>query len=333
MATNDRLPTRSTRLARTVAVLAVGLLVVGRAAHTGNRLLLAVGIVVLLARLALALKASDRVRLRDGELVVERAGIPRRFALSRLVSAELRGRALVLRSVDGKSVRVPLTGTAADAELVAQLREATAATGVSIPDPPPFTRRSRPSAAIVVAGIVGFVFALGVVLSTGAHGSARAISVSKAAPVTPASLASRNGTFTDPFSRVGTCRVYVVPLDVDSITHGESLAYELARLGTGVACVTHPLKLSPAVLDRDRRQLNTHSVLDELRAAYRRAHDDTPARVIGLTEFDLFSPNAPGQAFVTIDAAIYPHQTFGIGSTAHGSREGNYESIAEAFSG
>jgi hypothetical protein len=229
-------------------------------------------------------------------------------------------------------------GYALNAELVAQLREGLAATGVVLPDPAEPVRARNQAArlalivgTVIVVSVAAFVVAVEITASAGG-----APSRPQPLAVTAAAFAARDGTFTDPFFHVAACPAYVVPLDVDSfgpahlvIAAMHTPIYE----GPGGGCVTHPLKLTPAVVDHDRHQLNTHLVMDELRAAFVRAHGETPARVIGLTEFDLFSPSAPGEAFVTIDEAVYGSQTFGVGSSARGRNLSDFESIGRSLSG
>lgn len=336
MATQNPLKSSSVRVARAVAAVVFAVILVLRASQTGNWLLAAVGIAVVLVHLALTTAAIRRNRARSGRPEVRAARIPRRFPLSRLGSAEVEGRRLVLRTVDGRTVRLRLTGGPADADLAAQLREAASATGVVIPDPPELAPARLPRAALAIAlacvGLgLGVLVADEVGLVTG--GQRRPAAIPQTPRVTPQLLAAHGGTFTDPFTRVATCSAYVVPLDVDSTSHANVFVSELAKAGVGGACVTHSLKVSHDALDPARHQLNTHTLMDELRAAYLRARGNTPAHVIGLTEFDLYSPTAPGKAFVTIDEAMYLGQTVAIGSTAHGGRRQDYESLAFALSG
>ncbi len=332
MATQNPLRSRSARVARAVAASVFALIVVVHAAQTGNWLLVVIGVTVLLTHLVLTARASGRVRVGGGRLEVRTAGIPRRFPLSRLVSAEVQGRRLVLRSVDGKTVRVRLTGGPDDAEMMARLREAASTTGVEIPDPPTRAPARWPRVAVVVAlGCVGVGFGILVATEAGSMvGGRQGAAVPSVQPLTPKLLASRNGTFTNPFERVATCRTYIVPLDVDSISHAEILAWALANRGIAGACVTHSLELSPDSLDPNRHQLSTGALFRQLRTAYRRAHGDTPARVIGLTEFDLYSPATPAFTFVMDASAMYGRLTVGVGSTARGESP---LSLAAALSG
>ena len=332
MATQNPLRSSSVRVARAVAAIVFTSILVVHAAQTGNWLLAAIGVSVLVVHLGLTARAIRRAR----RPVVRTARLPRRFPLSQLVSAEVEGRRLVLRSVDGRIARIRLTGGPADADLVAQLREAASTTGVVIPDPPELApaRWPRATGAVLLACVgVGLGVLIAHELGSANGAGRRAGVIPSAPPVTPELLAARNGTFANPFARVATCRAYVVPLDVDSISHAGVLAGELARFGPGGYCVTHSLTVGPDALDPARRQLNTHTLMDELRAAYIRAHGKTPTRVIGLTRFDLYSPTAPGEAFVTIDTAMYPGQTVAVGSTARGQRQENYASLANALAG
>ncbi len=97
--------------------------------------------------------------------------------------------------------------------------------------------------------------------------------------------------------------------------------------------MTHSLTVGPDALDPARRQLNTHHADGR---APRRLHPcprqdaDARDRPDG---FDLYSPTAPGEAFVTIDTAMYPGQTVAVGSTARGQRQENYASLANALAG
>ncbi|HVN61110.1 MAG TPA: hypothetical protein VMT59_07585 [Gaiellaceae bacterium] len=332
MATRTPRRSRSARVAQTLAAVAFTLVLLVHAAQTGNWLFVMSAIIVLLTHLVLTARASGRVRVGGGRLEVRRAGIPRRFPLSRLVSAEVQGRKLVLRSVDGKTVRVRLTGGPADAEILAQLREAASTTGVEIPDPPTRATARWPRIAGVVA-LACFSLGFSILIATEAGsmvGGRPGAASSDAQPLTPQLLASRNGTFTNPFERVATCEAYIVPLDVDSISHAGILEWALANHGFAHACVTHSLELTPGSLDPNRHQLSTAALLHQLRAVYRRAHGDTPAKVIGLTEFDLFSPTAPEITYVTHASARYGDQIFGVGSTARGESP---LTLALAFSG
>jgi len=336
MATPNPLRSSSVRVARAVAAVVLAVILVSGAAQTGNWLLAATAIAVLLGHLGLTARAIRRDRDGTGSPRVRAARIPRRFPLSQLVSAEVFGRRLVLRAVDGKTVRIRLTGGPADADLVAHLREAASTTGVVIPDPPELAPARWPRAALVVVlACVGVGFGALIVQELGSAAGAgpRASSIPSAPAVTPRLLAARNGMFTNPFSHVPTCRAYVVPLDADSVSDAGMLIGALDHIGAGGYCVTHSLKVGSDALDPARRQLNTHTLIDELRAAYIRAHGSTPVRVIGLTRFDLYSPTAPGEAFVTIDTATYPGQTFAVGSTARWHRQQDYVSLAEALAG
>ena len=331
-ADDARMATRSktVRVVWVVATIVVAVLLVARAIETRNALLIASAVAVLLSHFFLLARKRLGVGAPPGA-----DGLPRRFPLSRVVSAEQRGNKLVLRSIDGRTARVRYTSAPADAELVARLRAELSATGVELPDPPEPKHNQTARGALVLGVVIGAAAAAYVVADASgpAHGAQR---LPQAIPVTAASFAARAGTFTEPFAHIARCPAYVVPLDVDSygpahfvIAAMHTTIYE----GRGGGCVTHPLKLSPAVVDPDRHQLNTHLVMDELRAAYVRAHGRTPARVIGLTEFDLFSPTAPGEAFVTIDEAVYGSQVFGVGSSAHGHLEADYASIGHSLSG
>ena len=308
------------------AGLLVGMIVIADGTIAGNHLLVASGIAVIVGRLLLTALAGRSVGVREGEVEVTTAGITQRLALSRVVSAERRGYSLVLRTADGKTLSVPLRGGLADEELLAQLRDGAA--GVVIPDGPAAARRQYGRVAAVVGCVVAGFVAFGIehqVVSANLSPKRRA---PKAVPVTAELFAARDGTFTNPFVNLPACATYVVPLDVDSVTGSEFLASELH---VDARCVAHPFRLSPAVLDQDRHQLDTQTVMAQLRAAYFRVRDATPVHLIGLTEFDLFSPAAAGETFLTIDAAYYPGETIGVGSTAHGSRLTDFEGLARAL--
>ena len=177
-----RSPYRSKRV-RTAAEVALALVLVARAVETGGSPLLGMAIAVLLFRLFFVAFAAAHIR-PDGK-----AGPPRRFPLSQVASTELRGRTLVLRAIDGRTASVPYTSAPGDAELVAQLREELAATGVALPDPaePPSPRARAARWALIVGGVIVvsvalFVVALAITsIASGAPGRPQPSTVTAAA--------------------------------------------------------------------------------------------------------------------------------------------------------
>jgi hypothetical protein len=160
MATPSPLSSKTVRFARTAAAVALLLILVARAVETGPSPLLGSAIAVLLSRLFFLARNSGHIRL-DGK-----ARLPRRFPLSQVVSTELRGRKLVLRTIDGRTASVPYTSAPGDAELVAQLREGLAATGVVLPDPAePAPARNQAARWVLIVGAVILVSAAAFVVA------------------------------------------------------------------------------------------------------------------------------------------------------------------------
>ena len=175
----------------------------------------------------------------------------------------------------------------------------------------PPTGRDRLFEIVVVVLVLGGVLGALVVLVD------RDSTDSGAAPVTSEQVESTLGATSQPFAPDRACDVYVVPVDSSSDALAVRLARELPDRVPVKACATSSFRLDLAAFDRRREQLDAVIVSDQLARAFQDARGITPATILGVTAFDIYSSTFAQDEFDFGVAKQFPQkQGFAVVSTA-----------------
>ncbi len=137
------------------------------------------------------------------------------------------------------------------------------------------------------------------------------------------------GATTQPFAPDRACDVYVVPVDGWSEGSAARLARALPLRVPVRACTTSSFRLDLSALDSGREQLDAVVVSDQLARAFQDAKGITPATILGVTAFDIYSSAFAGDPFDFGVAKKFPQkQGFAVVSTARmGSGEELFERL------